>query len=297
MESSAAALRSFHYSFGVLSHVRSLPGKTGLVSLHHYKKATSSNIRVQGLPYGGNLLSPSERTRVAEISCIESSDSAVSTKTNVSSECIGSVPISVEKRPLEGATFPSGFQALLLEVCDETQIAELKLKVGNFEMHVKRNVRATEVPAPVIASPVTTPPIPAEPVKKSSSGVSPPSAPKPSSERAAPFMNVTFGKSSKIEALEASGSSGYVLVSSPTVGSFQKGRTVKGKKQAPSCKEGDLIKEGQVIGWLDQFGTELPVKSDVSGEVLKLLIDDGEAVGYGDPLLAVLPSFPGVGVQ
>ncbi|KAK3422674.1 hypothetical protein EUGRSUZ_G03100 [Eucalyptus grandis] len=137
----------------------------------------------------------------------------------------------------------------------------------------------------------------AKPVNKSSSGVSPPSALKPSSEKAAPFMNVTFGKSAKVKALEASGSSGYALVSSPTVGSFQKGRTVKGKKQGPSCKEGDLIKEGQVIGWLDQFGTELPVKSDVSGEVLKLLIDDGEAVGYGDPLLAVLPSFPGVGVQ
>ncbi|KAF8036846.1 hypothetical protein BT93_C2538 [Corymbia citriodora subsp. variegata] len=293
MESSAA-LRSFHYSFGVLSHVTSLPEKTRLVSMHHYKKANSSNIRVQGLPTGRNLFSPSKKTRVAEISCIKTLDSAISTDTN---GCIGSVPISVEKRPLEGATFPSGFQALLLEICDETQIAELKLKVGNFEMNVKRKVGATEVPAPVIASPVTPPPIPAEPVNKSSSGVSPPSAPKPSSEKAAPFMNVTFRKSAKVEALEASGSSGYVLVSSPTVGSFQKGRTVKGKKQAPSCKEGDLITEGQVIGWLDQFGTELPVKSDVSGEVLKLLIDDGEAVGYGDPLLAVLPSFPGVGVQ
>lgn len=290
MESSAA-LRSFHCSFGVPSHVRSLPEKTGLVGMHRYKKANSSNIRVQRLPYGRNLLFPSKKTSVAEISCMRTSDSAISTDTN---ECIGR---SVEKGPLEDATFPSGFQTLLLEVCDETQIAELKLKVGNFEMHVKRNVGAAEVPAPVIASPVTPPPIPAEPVNKSSSGVSPPSAPKPSSEKAAPFMNVTFGKSAKVKALEASGSSGYALVSSPTVGSFQKGRTVKGKKQGPSCKEGDLIKEGQVIGWLDQFGTELPVKSDVSGEVLKLLIDDGEAVGYGDPLLAVLPSFPGVGVQ
>lgn len=64
-----------------------------------------------------------------------------------------------------------------------------------------------------------------------------------------------------------------------------------------------MIKEGQVIGYLDQFGTELPVKvlssfsfslysglllsyiltkyfhsaeqSDVAGEVLKLLFDDG----------------------
>lgn len=27
-----------------------------------------------------------------------------------------------------------------------------------------------------------------------------------------------------------------------------------------SLRQGDVIKEGQVIGWLDQFGTELPVK-------------------------------------
>lgn len=55
-----------------------------------------------------------------------------------------------------------------------------------------------------------------------------------------------------------------------------------------------MIEEGQVIGFLDQFGTQLPVKSDVAGEVLKVLYSDGEAVGYGDPLIAVLPSFPGI---
>ncbi|THG10156.1 hypothetical protein TEA_002995 [Camellia sinensis var. sinensis] len=52
-----------------------------------------------------------------------------------------------------------------------------------------------------------------------------------------------------------------------------------------------LQREGQVIGFVDQFGTELPVKSDVAGEVLKLLFNDGEAVGYADPLISVLPSF------
>ncbi|KAK4760015.1 hypothetical protein SAY87_023146 [Trapa incisa] len=57
---------------------------------------------------------------------------------------------------------------------------------------------------------------------------------------------------------------------------------------------GDVIKEGQIIGWLDQFGTELPIEPDVPGEVLELLIDDGEPVGFGDPLIAVLPSFPGI---
>ena len=49
-----------------------------------------------------------------------------------------------------------------------------------------------------------------------------------------------------------------------------------------------------MIGYIDQFGTELPVKSDVAGEVLKLLFEEGEAIGYGDPLIAVLPSFHGL---
>ncbi|KAF2296344.1 hypothetical protein GH714_037458 [Hevea brasiliensis] len=102
-----------------------------------------------------------------------------------------------------------------------------------------------------------------------------PSPPKTSTEKATPFTNVSFGKSSKLAALEASGATGYVLVASPTVGSFRRNRTVKGKRQPPIFKEGDIIKEGQVIGYLDQFGTELPVKSDVAGEVLKLLFDDG----------------------
>lgn len=197
---------------------------------------------------------------------------------------------SLEKKTPWSATFPSGFEALVLEVCDETQIAELKLKVGEFEMHVKRNVGAPTVPLANI-SPTTPPPIPSKPMEESAPVAPPPSPPKPASEKSTPFTNVSFGKSSKLAALEASGSNAYVLVSSPTVGSFRRNRTVKGKKQPPICKEGDVIKEGQVIGYLDQFGTELPVKSDVAGEVLKLLFDDGDAVGFGDPLIAVLPSF------
>ncbi|XVE52428.1 hypothetical protein DITRI_Ditri02bG0121500 [Diplodiscus trichospermus] len=200
---------------------------------------------------------------------------------------------SLEKKTSQNATFPNGFEALVLEVCDETEVAELKMKIGDFEMHLKRKVGATKAPLSNI-SPTTAPPIPTKPMNETAAATPTPSPPKPSPGSPTPFKNVAFGKSSKLAALEASGSSNYVLVSSPIVGTFRRGRTVKGKKQPPICKEGDLIKEGQVIGFLDQFGTELPVKSDVAGEVLKLLFDGGDAVGYGDPLIAVLPSFHGI---
>ncbi|XVF84074.1 hypothetical protein PTKIN_Ptkin16aG0545600 [Pterospermum kingtungense] len=245
---------------------------------------------VPGLMFSGKNNS-STRRNVTLISCAKTPEATVAAKSNVPPDSTSQG--SLEKKTSWNATFPNGFEALVLEVCDETEVAELKMKIGEFEMHLKRNVGATKAPLSNI-SPTTAPPIPTKPMNESAAATPPPSPPKPSSEKPTPFKNTAFGRSFKLAALEASGSSNYVLVPSPIVGTFRRGRTVKGKKQPPICKEGVLIKEGQVIGFLDQFGTELPVKSDVAGEVLKLLFDDGDAVGYGDPLIAVLPSFHGI---
>ncbi|XP_002520803.2 biotin carboxyl carrier protein of acetyl-CoA carboxylase [Ricinus communis] len=243
----------------------------------------------QRLTVGRKLMSssyPKMRRNVMSVSCVKAPEVGATAKSDAADG-------AVEKTRPRTATFPSGFEALMLEVCDETEVAELKLKVGDFEMHLRRNVGATKAPLSHI-SPIEPPPIPTKPMDVPATVAAPLSPPKPSSEKATPFTNVSFGKSAKLAALEASGATGYVLVASPTVGSFRRNRSVKGKRQPPIFKEGDLIKEGQVIGYLDQFGTELPVKSDVAGEVLKLLFDDGDAVGYGDPLVAVLPSFHGI---
>ncbi|URE28395.1 Biotin carboxyl carrier protein of acetyl-CoA [Musa troglodytarum] len=185
------------------------------------------------------------------------------------------------------STFPNGCQTLIEEVCDLTDIAELKMKVGDFEMFLKRDVgisNAYSVSAPM-ESPITAPPIPSKPMVEAV-----PSSPPVLEQKS----TATAAKTSKLAALEATGQNAYALVSSSSVGSFQRGRTLKGERQPPICKEGDIIKEGQIIGFLDQFGNELPVRSDVAGEVIKILCENGEAVGYGDPLVAVLPSFHGV---
>ncbi|KAL3717947.1 hypothetical protein ACJRO7_003131 [Eucalyptus globulus] len=288
MDSSASALRSsLHGNFaGALPRAELLPHKPGVVPVQSYSPP-SKKLYVQGFAARG--IAPSRTRNAAVVSCLKTSEA-----TGVAKSSEGNTRDSKDKTTSPRATFPSAFEELLLEVCDETQIAELKLKIGDIEMQVKRNLGATKEAFASIPSPTTPPPIPTEPMENSGAVVPPP---KPSPEKTSPFTNVSFGKSSKLAALEAPGSSGYVLVSSPTVGSFRRGRTLKGKKQPPSCKEGDVIKEGQVIGWLDQFGTELPVKSDVSGEVLKLLVNDGEPVGYGDPLIAVLPAFHSINIM
>ncbi|CAN4102334.1 unnamed protein product [Withania somnifera] len=227
------------------------------------------------------------------LSCAKISESTVTARSGgvVLADSHQKVPVPTKSSPLPTTTFPKGFEALITEVCDDTEVAELKLKVGYFELHLKRNIEGPVMPAPVVSAP---PPSASKPSILSTATALAASPGKSSSEKVSPFTNVAAEKSAKLAALEATGAIGYVLVSCPTVGSFRRARTLKGKKQPPACKEGDVIKEGQIIGFLDQFGTELPVRSDAAGEVLKILYNEGEAAGYGDPLIAVLPSFRGI---
>ncbi|WOK94707.1 hypothetical protein Cni_G03412 [Canna indica] len=197
------------------------------------------------------------------------------------------------------STFPNAFQSLVEDVCDQTEIAELKLKVGDFEMLLKRNVGISNAEKSVstsIESPITAPPIPSKPMEESVPSSLPDVEKMSTAADSSPSLitNISAGKASKLAALEASGQNAFALVSSSTVGTFRRGRTLKGKRQPPLCKEGDIIKEGQIVCFLDQFDNELPIRSDVAGEVLKVICKDGEAVGYGDPLIAVLPSFHGI---
>ncbi|XP_026423972.1 uncharacterized protein LOC113320262 isoform X1 [Papaver somniferum] len=278
---SAAVIRSFHCTVGTLPNVSSLTEKPASIPMIKATLNSSS--------FGGRLKLSSKTRKGMFLKCAKASESTLEAVSDVSAD---SVPSEQSEKKAPSATFPSGFEALVLEVCDETDIAELNLKVGGFEMKLRRNIGATKN-QPLVST-LTPPPVPSEPMVDSAPAAAPAVTSTPSKETTTPFKNVSFAKSSKLTALEASGANGYVLVSSPTVGSFRRGRTLKGKKQPPICKEGDVIKEGQVIGFLDQFGSELPVKSDVAGEILKLLYNDGEAVGYGDPLIAVLPSFHGI---
>ncbi|GAB2288189.1 hypothetical protein Dimus_022530 [Dionaea muscipula] len=134
---------------------------------------------------------------------------------------------------------PWRWQALILGVCDETSVAELKIKVGDFQLHLKRNVGATNAPLAVSSPVIVTTDSP----EITQSVTSPPvsSITRSSLEKVDPFVNPSIVASSKLAALEANGYIGYKLVSSSTVGSFRKGRTVKGKTQPPICKEASFV--------------------------------------------------------
>ncbi|KAI5065924.1 hypothetical protein GOP47_0019258 [Adiantum capillus-veneris] len=189
---------------------------------------------------------------------------------------------------------PNAFevQSLLMEVCDETSIAELDLKVGAFKLHVKRDVGKLKGSAPAVP---VAPPVPSKPMVESGPPVVVSPAPKsPSVSAAAILANPASKPGSRFGLLEAAADEGLLFATSPKVGLFRRSRVVKGKSGRPLCEEGQIVKEGQVVCYVEQLGTQQPVEAENSGEVVKILCKDGEPVGYGDPLIAIRPSFPGI---
>ncbi|KAF8406959.1 hypothetical protein HHK36_006080 [Tetracentron sinense] len=174
--------------------------------------------------------------------------------------------------------------SLLTEICDTTSIAEFELKLGGFRLYVTRDLAGKSIPPPSPSSPPSNTNAIAE----------------------APFLNGSVSTPSLAISkpvpslggiqtlLDKATDEGLVILQSPRVGYFRRSRTIKGKRAPPSCKEKQTVKEGQVLCYIEQLGGEIPIESDVSGEVIKILREDGEPVGYGDTLLAILPSFPGI---
>ncbi|XP_009628995.1 uncharacterized protein [Nicotiana tomentosiformis] len=175
-------------------------------------------------------------------------------------------------------------ESLLTEICDTTSIAEVELKLGGFHLYVKRDLTGPSTTSlPAISNPVNI---------HSSVEVA-------DSNGSASSSSLAITKSSPPSdgiqtMIDKAADEGLVIIQSPRVGYFRRSRTIKGKRAPPSCKEKQQVKEGQVVCFIEQLGGELPVESDVSGEVIKILQKDGEPVGYGDPLISILPSFPGI---
>jgi biotin carboxyl carrier protein len=52
---------------------------------------------------------------------------------------------------------------------------------------------------------------------------------------------------------------------------------------------GDPIKAGQVVGVIDSLNVPSPVAASIGGRIAQVLVEDGQPVEYGQPLLVIEP--------
>lgn len=146
----------------------------------------------------------------------------------------------------------------LLTAIAQTDIAELTLKSEDFELTVRRG--GTTIPTGEMA--VSLPaPLPVAP-KPATATVPEAPAPPPSDKK-------------------------WVDVTSPMVGTFYR---APAPGEDPFVEVNDRIQNGQTVCIIEAMKLMNEIEAEVSGQVMEILVENGEPVEYGQTLMRVNPS-------
>ena len=107
---------------------------------------------------------------------------------------------------------------------------------------------------------------------------------KPRRERAAAHAEPAGGRKSGPEARpkEQPAHDPAKVIESPRVGHFYPIRNQHGEL---ALKDGDMIEDGQAFGLVESMNLKYELKASKSGVMERYLIEDGEAVEFGQPLI------------
>ena len=150
----------------------------------------------------------------------------------------------------------------VIQLMSEADISELSFEQGNVKIHLRRGAGASF--AAPMASVVPTVAVPA------TVAASVAAAPVAASAPAAP------AKDEK-----------NVTLNSPMVGTFYRAPSPEAKV---FVEEGDKVVVGQVYCIIEAMKLMNEVKSEVNGKVVKILVQNGQAVEFNQPLITVDPS-------
>lgn len=86
---------------------------------------------------------------------------------------------------------------------------------------------------------------------------------------------------------DAEETSNYIEVKSPMIGTFY-------RRPAPDkdlfCEVGDVVKQGDTVCVIEAMKLFNEIESEVSGKIVKVLVEDNSPVEYDQPLFLVDPS-------
>lgn len=149
----------------------------------------------------------------------------------------------------------------LVKMINKSSISELTIKDGEFEITIKQESNIiSAAPAAVYAQPMVMPA--AAPVASASPEVSPATPPS-----AAPAAN------DKLHTIK-----------SPMIGTFYRSPS----PDKPSFVNiGDDIKQGQALCIIEAMKLFNEIESEVSGKVVKVLVDDASPIEYDQPMFII----------
>lgn len=147
----------------------------------------------------------------------------------------------------------------LLATIAQTDITEVTLKSDDFELTVRKSAQEKLTAHPNQIIEVGKSPVLETPVTKS--GVEVPAPPSAIDKR-------------------------LVEVASPMVGTFY---SAPAPGEAPFVKVGDRVRVGQTVCIIEAMKLMNEIEAEVSGQIMEILLQNGEPVEYGQPLMRINP--------
>ncbi len=95
-----------------------------------------------------------------------------------------------------------------------------------------------------------------------------------------------FGRLQEKVTREAEEETRLITVTSPIVGTFYRASS---PEAAPFVELGSKIKKGQVLCIVEAMKLMNEIESEVDGIVIKVLVENGQPVEYGEPLFLIEP--------
>ena len=142
----------------------------------------------------------------------------------------------------------------LIELLEESGIAEIEIKEGEEAVRISRMPSGAAVPQFITAAPMAAP-----------------AAAAPAHEAAAPVSHARRKDDANI-------------VPAPMVGTFYAAASPTAK---PFVSLGDEVKEGQVLCIIEAMKMMNQIESDRAGKVTAIMVKNGEAVEFGQPLFVI----------
>jgi acetyl-CoA carboxylase biotin carboxyl carrier protein len=147
----------------------------------------------------------------------------------------------------------------LIDLVQESGIAELEITEGEEKVKIVKGGEATVTPlAPAAAAPAAAP---------AAAGAAP-----------APAAAATTGP-----AAEAPAPSGHVL-KAPMVGTFYRSASPDAK---PFIEVGQNVKAGETVCIIEAMKLMNEIEADATGMIKAILVENGQPVEYGQPLLII----------
>ena len=156
----------------------------------------------------------------------------------------------------------------LIDFIAKSGLNKVNIETEEFKLNITREAgqKVSYVAAPAAAAPISAPmaaPAPA-PAAAPQAAAAPAAAPAPAAE-----------------------GGNYQAIKAPMIGTFYRSSS---PESAPFVNVGDEIKKGQVICIIEAMKLFNEIEAEVSGRIVKVMVDNASPVEYDQPLFMIDPS-------